>query len=371
MKVLLSMANNSSTPYFTRFANLERALPELELQFLCLYPIKPDMIEEMEEKGFTCFWINYDSRYRKTQLIIAFIRALKLLRRIRPDVVHVHLFDDALPVLLASKLLGIRKRVISKLDSGYHYFHTPKWVWFDKLNNRLATHIVAVSEENKKFIIGKELAPVDKIHLIYQGLALDELAGGDPKIRHELIERYQLKNKKIILCVARYIKWKGHEIILEAVAQLKIDHKNLRLLFFGEGTEKDIIIKRSIELGIEDIVHFGDWISRKELNHLYEISDVYCNASINEPFGFVIAEALLKRIPLVTTRTGAASSLINHNQHAFLADRTPENIALGLDHVLSNDMEDMISKGYNLAEDNFLVDSMWEKHKLLYNGNKL
>ena len=115
------MANNSSTPYFTRFADLEVVQSSLQLEFLCLYPTKPAMVQEMESKGFKCHWVYYNRENRKIQLILAFFRCLTLLRKIKVDVVHTHLFEDSLPVLLAGWLLGIKKRVISKLDAGYHW----------------------------------------------------------------------------------------------------------------------------------------------------------------------------------------------------------------------------------------------------------
>lgn len=366
MKVLLTMANNPQTPYFTRFANLEKEVQTIDLQFLSLVPSMPDMIAEMEEKGLKCYWIKYDRHYRKSQLLFAFFKCFVLLRRVRPDVVHTHLFEDSLPVLLSAWVLGIRKRVISKLDAGFHFQYSPQWVPFDRLNNRLATDIIAVSEENKRFIIGKEGAKAEKVHLIHQGLPEAELAGGDVNLKKKLVARYGLESKRVILTVARYIHWKGHHRIIEAAKSIISEFPDVVFVFFGAGEEKANIVKNIDQLNLSDSFVVGDWISRKELNHWYEIADIYCNASVNEPFGFVVAEALFKKVPLVTTNTGAATGVLEHLKEAFLFDGSPIDLAQGIKYVLLHDCSEMVSNGYDVATEMFSVELMWTRHKRLY-----
>ena len=47
-------------------------------------------------------------------------------------------------------------------------------MFFDKLNNFFATHIVSLSGENKKFIIEKEKADPDKVKMIHHGIPKED-----------------------------------------------------------------------------------------------------------------------------------------------------------------------------------------------------
>src|SRR5581483_8621422 len=151
--VLHLMANNSSVPYFNWLAERVGKYPDVKFSFVCLYPEKPQMIEDMKKRGCDCYWIKFDHVTRKTDMISAFFSLYRLFKKIKPDAVHTHLFDDSVPGLLAAKLAGVRMRAITKGDSAFHWFYSRKWVMADKFNNANATHIVAISGESKKFIV--------------------------------------------------------------------------------------------------------------------------------------------------------------------------------------------------------------------------
>ena len=163
------MANNPSVPYFKWFAEEVRNHPELKFTFVAMCRDKPIMIEEMKERGCDCVWIEFNPKSRKSGMIKAFFELVKLFRKLKPDVVHTHLFDDSFPGLLAAKIAGVKKRVITKQDTTFHWYYAPKWVWADRFNNRNATHIIAVTEENKQFILESERADPKKVHRIHNG----------------------------------------------------------------------------------------------------------------------------------------------------------------------------------------------------------
>ncbi len=367
MHVVLLMANNSSTPYFNRFADLAKNDVQIKLSFICLYPEKSQMIADMEQRGLDCYWIKYDNSKKMRGFINVFFKLLKLYKKIKPDVIHTHLFDDSVPGLFAAKVAGIKKRIISKLDAGFHYKYTPRWVFLDRFNNNNATHIVAVSKENKQFIINKEKADPDKIHLIYQGLPEAEVTTFSKKVEKKVIERFNLNNKQLVLSVARYIDWKGQKEIIKAAHLLKGHNPNLLFLLIGFGDQEEVLKEMVKELELEKIVIIGGEIDREALNALYHQADIFVHAAKDEPFGFVIAEAMFNKIPLVVTNTGAAFENIMHLKSGYLLDNNiPKSIAEGIAYVLNNDFKNQVIAAYSFAKSNFTIDKMWDQHKSLY-----
>ncbi|MBK7297782.1 MAG: glycosyltransferase [Flavobacteriales bacterium] len=150
-------------------------------------------------------------------MLMALPRLWRYMRKYRPDIVHCNLFDDSVPGLIAAKLAGVKVRVITKQDTGYHYLHAPHWMAVDRFNSRMATHVLAISNESKRFLIHKEGTPEHKITLVHNGIPSEQFTRQDPVVMDRLKQRFGTANKgPIIGTVARFIEWKGYKSILVA-----------------------------------------------------------------------------------------------------------------------------------------------------------
>ncbi|HNR56347.1 MAG TPA: glycosyltransferase family 4 protein [Flavobacteriales bacterium] len=362
MHVLHTFANNGTVPYLTWFT--DRAVLEgtPHYTFILLVPQRPPMIEEMRAKGFDVIWIRYDDRRRKRGLI----RALPLLwwhmRRIRPDIVHCNLFDDSLPGLIAARLAGIRRRVLTRQDTGYHWMHARRWVALDRWNNRMATHIIAISEENRRFIIDQEGADERKVTMVHNGIPPERFTRQDHEVMQRLRERFGLSSENLVFgSVARYVQWKGHRHVLDAAARIVSDHPNARFLLCGSGALRPSMEDLARSLGIASKVHFIDRIEPGEMPSFYGILDAFLHAAVMEPFGLVYAEAMMNAVPVVSTRTGAAADAIIDGVNGILIkDPTGEALALGVERLLALDRHAIGRMGRDTALRKYAFDVMWK-----------
>ena len=106
--------------------------------------------------------------------------------------------------------MGIKRRIVTKADTGYHWSYAYKGILFDKLVNFLATDIIAISNESKEFIIKKEKADPTKIILIHHGIKIDEqvsLVNKDAITKFK--SQYNLHGKTVVGMVSRLVEWKG------------------------------------------------------------------------------------------------------------------------------------------------------------------
>lgn len=362
MHVLHTFANNGTVPYLTWFT--DRAVLEgtPHYTFILLVPQRPPMIEEMRAKGFDVIWIRYDDRRRKRGLI----RALPLLwwhmRRIRPDIVHCNLFDDSLPGLIAARLAGIRRRVLTRQDTGYHWMHARRWVALDRWNNRMATHIIAISEENRRFIIDQEGADERKVSMVHNGIPPERFTRQDRAVMQRLRERFGLSSENLVFgSVARYVQWKGHRHVLDAAARIVSDHPNARFLLCGSGALRPSMEDLARSLGIASKVHFIDRIEPGEMPSFYGILDAFLHAAVMEPFGLVYAEAMMNAVPVVSTRTGAAADAIIDGVNGILIkEPTGEALALGVERLLALDRHAIGRMGRDTALRKYAFDVMWK-----------
>ncbi len=369
MHVVHVIANNSTVPYLNWWADRLSKYPEVKFTFIVLYPEKPQLIEEMKKHGFEAHWIVFDQSKRKSGMLKAFFRLYRLFREIKPDVVNAHLFDDSVPALLAARLAGIKKRVIRKQDTAYHWYFTPKWVWVDRFNNRNSTDIIAISEDSKKFLIEKEKAPARKVRMIHNGIPIKDFTAQSDADKEFLIKKYGLEGKIVIGTIARYIEWKGYRYIIEAAKILVQKNKNLKFLFVGYGEQQEELEELVNKNGLSEFILFTNWIDRKHIPSLYGIMDIYVHAAFMEPFGFVFIEAMANGVPIVTSKTGVAADALEHKTTCyFTGDKDSKGIAEGVQWMLDNPVERNAMKGKikKMAAEQFSVEHMLDEHIKVY-----
>lgn len=369
MHIVFTIANNSSVPYFNWFAEMAYQKKGHQFSFIALCKEKPKMITDVAQFGWKCYWIPFDDGKRKTGMISAFFSLFRLLKQLKPDVVHSHLFDDAVPALFAAKLAGVKKRIILKADTGFHYNYTPQWVKFDKLNNFLATHIVAPSNESKKFILEKERAKVNKVKMIHHGIPSKIFTNKSELIQNNLIEKYQLENKIVMGTVSRLIDWKGYKYIIKAAKIVVNKYPNAVFLFIGVGDQKKELEELVKFNNLDNHIIFTGWVNRNEIPSLYGIMDIYVHAASFEPFGFVIPEAMVNDKPIVSTPTGSALDAIEHKIDGYLcAYKDEKSLAEGILYTIKNGdsfKEKVRAKGLKMFE----FEVMYNNYINLYNQN--
>jgi glycosyltransferase involved in cell wall biosynthesis len=368
IKVLQSMSNNPKTFYFERFAKVYDP-KKIKLDFLLLCKDEPTLSEDVGQYGCNVHWIPFDSAKRKTHYFKALIQGIKVLKKLKPDILHVHLFDDAIPLLIAAKIVGIKYKVISKLDVGFHINNNPSLIKLDKLNNRLSDHLITVSKDCYDLVKNIEGADESKMTLVYQGFPFDEITGTDTELQNQLKEQFQVNNRIVFLTVARFIYLKGYDFLIDAYVSLKAKGIKFRAIFVGYGEQQEHYEKLIKEKGLEDEVILSSAIDRNKLNNLYKISNYFIHPAVVEPFGFVIPEAIINGVPALCTNVGSAPEAIIHKETGFLAKtKSSESLLEGIEYLLENSNEEMIAKGKKHVEEIFTMDKMWNGHQKIYDN---
>ena len=367
LHVVFVLANNTEAPYFNWFAERAEKEPNVKITFICMFEEKPKMIEHVAAFGWNCEYIHYDEVNRKTDMISAFIKIYFLLRRLGPDVVHTHLFDDSLPALMAARLTSIPLRVITKGDTGFHYNYAPKWIPFDILNNANATHIVSISDQNKSLIEKVEEPSSDKLIRIHHGIPLDELTDQNEAAKSELISRFDLEGFKLIGNVSRLIKWKGQQLIIDVAERLLKERQDVKFILAGTGPDEEELRTSIQEKGLENHVYLAGWVDRSLMPSFYGLMDIYCHTATKEPFGFVIAEALANGTPVLSTDTGVAKDVIINGQNGYLyAEGDEEALYNCLKELLSKDSETISQNAKKVAKEQLDFEIMFNNYFDLY-----
>lgn len=132
------------------------------------------------------------------------------------------------------------------------------------------------------------------------------------------------------------LEWqKGPDLLMEAMPAVLRAHPNARLLYVGDGSMRPGIENRARHLGLAPAVRFLGRRDEADIAALYQISDVVCVPSRNEPFGIVILEAWSAGKPVIVTDHGGASEVVRHEHSGLHVSPTPDSIAWGIASILA------------------------------------
>jgi glycosyltransferase involved in cell wall biosynthesis len=248
----------------------------------------------------------------------------KILRRYRPEILHLHFTGFIGPYPWLAKLCGVKKVFFTDHSShpeGYVVSRAPLWKrLLARAINRPMTAVITVSEYGYQCVTIRDLVPRDRVKMIYNSADLarvSDVQAADFRHKHSIPP-----DRTLVLQVSWIIPEKGIGDLLSA-AQLVISRNpNVHFAFVGEGAYRGRYAQQAAEMGIEDHVTWTGQVEDPMTEGVYGAADVVCQVSRwEEVFGYVIAEAMASSKPLVVTRVGGIPELVEDGKTGFVLDR--------------------------------------------------
>jgi glycosyltransferase involved in cell wall biosynthesis len=139
----------------------------------------------------------------------------------------------------------------------------------------------------------------------------------------EMLRRYQLEGRKVILLLARLVGWeryKGVDEILEIMPNLLRRVPNLTFLVAGDGNDRSRLEEKAKILGVQNSVVFTGFVQETEKRDLFRLADLFVMPGRGEGFGFVFLEALACGVPVVASCLDGSREAIRNGKLGRLVD---------------------------------------------------
>ncbi len=200
-----------------------------------------------------------------------------------------------------------------------------------------ADHIVAFSPHERDAMVRLYQADATRIGLIPCGVDLSLFR---PLDQQEVREKLGLNGEKVLLYVGRIEPLKGLELLLHTAAQLQT-FEQIRVLVVGGGAGRDQEIDRLRELAkslnVDKVFDFIGRVDQQDLPLYYNAADVCVVPSFYESFGLAALESMACGTPVVATRAGGLSTIIQHGRTGYLkAWRCPEAFTSSVEMIISS-----------------------------------
>jgi phosphatidyl-myo-inositol dimannoside synthase len=140
--------------------------------------------------------------------------------------------------------------------------------------------------------------------------------------RRDLVERYHLAGKRVLLTVGRLEsaeRYKGFDEVLEVLRDLPED---VVYMIAGGGNDFTRLQQKSRDLGVGHRVVFTGLFDDRDKSDLYNLADAYVMPSRGEGFGFVFLEAMACGVPVIGSKADGGREALRDGELGLLVDPT-------------------------------------------------
>ena len=197
-----------------------------------------------------------------------------------------------------------RRIEVEHAETRYQKMAKARWYAFTKMQTRVARRlrrIITVSQNSYDDICRTHDVNPEKLFVVPVGV--------DPELFAPMpgVER---RPYQIISTASADVAMKGQRYLLEALAKLRTEYPEIKLVLIGRLKEGSSAQRTIEELGLADAVEFVSGVTDERIVELYNESAAAVVPSLYEGFSLPAIEAMSCAVPLVATTGGAIPEVV-------------------------------------------------------------
>lgn len=299
-------------------------------------------------------------------------RAVKILKQYQIKTVW---FGAAAPLaLMAKQLRACGATNIVALSHGHEIW----WAKIPVLKQLLrkiikdVDHLGYLGQFTKSEIV-KASNQIDKFVQIAPGIDTDHFM---PKsARADLIKKYRLEDRRVIVSVGRLVHRKGQDKLIESLPKILQSFPEAVLLLVGEGPIKQMLKNTAKQLGVTNNVIFAERVQHIDLPDYICLGEVFAMpvrsrfAGLEvEGLGIVYLEASACALPVIVGNSGGATDAVIDSVTGLLVDGSDtDQIADAVCKLLTDQSR---AKAMGLAGRGWVIEN-WQINTWSEKFNKL
>lgn len=260
------------------------------------------------------------------------------LRPQQPDVVHIHNFSQFVPII---RFFNPRARIVLHMHCDWLTQLSPAMI-ARRLSS--ADLIIGCSEYITANVRRRFPQFASRCRTVFNGVDVSHFVNKDG---HSVLEE---RDRRRLLFVGRVSPEKGVHVLIDAFQKVLARYPKVQLDIVGPGmnvpfefvvlvSEDERVselasfyhgllrrgdylsdLQRRVPLGLADRVRFVGPVLNSDVVDHYREADVLINPSFTEAFGMSLIEAMACQVPVVATRVGGMTEIVEDSQAGLLVE---------------------------------------------------
>lgn len=333
-----------------------------EFDFIFLLPKNSSALQFVRDSGFAVHQLQMRELRKDVLSFLIYFPTLlynsyclsQLIKNLKIDAINVNDFYNLLPACY--KFFGGKIPYVCYVRFLPSRFPKPLVNFWCQLHERFASYVIAVSNA-----VLQELPIRNNVVVIGNELPAEDIP-------------YMASASSTILYPANYIQGKGQTYALESFAIIFKKHPQWKLKFIGGdmGLQKNKnykadLVKLAKRLQVDGQVEWHDFVSK--ISEEYLSASIILNFSDSESFSMTCLEGMFYGRPVVASRSGGPSEIIEQNQSGILVDlHDVSAMANAIDYLICHPekRDAMAQRAYKSVREKFSFDNTIGKLRRLY-----
>ena len=308
---------------------------DFDLCFMLIGKKGSGLEEFLKQEKVPVFVLVYS---RKTDLIKICINAFRILLIERRDIVDTHLCIANIVGLTASFAAGIKNRIYTRHHATIHHKKHKTGIKWDRLNNKLATRIIAISNNVMDILTRLDGVDKTKVRLLRHGFSFRYFRDISEERVRSVYSRHGIdpRSRPVIGVISRFTEWKGIQYTIAAFEKLRLSYPQAHLVLAnaqGDYEREIDQLLKNLPTGSFTKISFENDVAA-----LYRLFDIFVHVPVDEDseaFGQTYVESLIAEVPAIFTLSGIAREFILDNENAVVVNfRDVEGISAAMHKIL-------------------------------------
>ena len=252
--------------------------------------------------------------------LLAFINIYRLIKRIRPHIVHTHTSKAGLLGRLASFLARVPIIIHTPHGHVFHSYYGPVmtkvFVFAEKILSFITDKITALTNRERDEHLEEGIASIEKYVVIHSGVMLDRLMNMSVDAGAVRGEFGIAQDSNVIGVVGRLVPIKGHKYLVSAAKRIIKEFRNTVFVFVGDGYLSSRLERQAESVGVRKNIIFTGW--RKDAVEILDLFDILVLPSLNEGMGKVLVEGMALGKPIIASNVGGIIDLVRNGENGIL-----------------------------------------------------
>ena len=280
-------------------ANLAKYIDKDKFELLIIslsYPLNTHVQRIIEDSGVK---ISYAMKGNVRSWKV-FYNVWKALYQFKPNLIHSNMYAFAfcVPYLLTHKIMllhTIHNKPVNEFKNKYKRLIS----FLYKINKAVPVAISHIVEKEMKEVYKNSISTIERVY-------------NPVEIKKFYTERkYKDSGSIIFINVARFMKQKNQELLIDAFAEVTKEFNNVKLFLVGDGELKQNIEYRIKKYNIDDKVVLVGNVSN--VNYYLSNADIFVLSSDYEGLPLSILEAMASGLPIISTNVGGVGDIVTNN----------------------------------------------------------